>query len=143
MNNCYLVAFNKSLRLIDIDEEKININQNNKSNLEYIDAITEEYDSDYLRNGLLQKGIIESVDTPIYVAEVFKRLGEDKKKLELYKILTKEDKEKYEHSYDLFNIFKEFHELYRTNKEFAQLAKYFIEETDIEQIGRASCRERV
>ena len=126
MNGSYLIAFNQKIRQIELDQNRINVDPKGKEELQYIDLVTSIYTKDELRKGLLKKGITESYDTPIYIAKLASVAG--KPSVELYKLVTKEDISRYEHSYNLFDIFKEFHTLYLSDNEFRLLANYFMDE---------------
>ena len=126
MNGYYLIAFNSKIRHIELKQEKIQSKVKDTTSLEYIDSVTQQFDKNRLKQGLVDQGITESYDTPIYVVKLSKSSYTDKADLEFYRILTQEDSETFDKSYKLFNIFKEYHSLYHSNREFKQLADYFI-----------------
>ncbi len=126
MNGYYLIAFNSKIRHIELKQEKIQSKVKDTTSLEYIDSVTQQYDKNRLKQGLVDQGITESYDTPIYVVKLSKSSYTDKADLEFYNVLTKEDSEVFDKSYKLFDIFKEYHSLYHSNREFKQLADYFM-----------------
>ncbi len=123
MNGYYLIAFNSKIRNIELKQEKIQSKVKDTTSLEYIDSVTQQYDKNRLKQGLVDQGITENYDTPICVVKLSYT---DKADLEFYRVLTQEDSETFDKSYKLFNIFKEYHSLYYSNREFIQLADYFI-----------------
>jgi hypothetical protein len=130
MNNCYLIAFNKQLRKINLDQELLNAKYEDLSKLQFIDSITSRYDEKELKEKLFQKGIIESVDTPICISRV-STFG-NKKEVINYRLLTSGP---YSNTLGAIDgeVLMDFHDLYDNDKQFQEIANFIIGK---ENIGR-------
>jgi len=131
MNNCYLIAFNKQLRIINLDQELLNAKYEDLSKLKFIDSVTSRYDEKELKEKLFQKGIIESVDTPICISRI--HMHQNKKETTNYRLLTKGPL-----NYLLDNvdsaILQDFHQLYDGDKNFKEIAEFIIGKDNINMI---------
>ena len=131
MNNCYLIAFNKQLRIINLDQELLNAKYEDLSKLKFIDSITSRYDEKELKEKLFQKGIIESDDTPICISRI--HMHQNKKETINYRLLTKGPA-----NYLLDNvdsaILQDFHQLYDGDKKFKEIAEFIIGKDNINMI---------
>ena len=131
MNNCYLVAFNKQLRIINLDQELLNANYEDLSKLKFIDSVTSRYDEKELKEKLFKKGIIESVDTPICISRVY--MHQNKKETTNYRLLTKGPANYLLDSVDSA-ILQDFHQLYDGDKNFKEIAEFIIGKDNINMI---------
>jgi len=131
MNDCYLIAFNKQLRKINLDQELLNAKYEDLSKLKFIDSITSRYDEKELKEKLFKKGIIESVDTPICISKVTTLAN--KKDVINFRLLTKGPKNYLLKSID-DEILQDFHQLYDADSNFKEIANYIIGQDNINRI---------
>ena len=131
MNNCYLIAFNKQLRKINVDPEILNANKEEADKLRFIDFATSRYDEKELKEKLFQNGIIESVDTPICISRVSTFAG--KKEVTNFRLLTKGPYNYLLESLDSA-ILEDFHKLYDDDKNFKEIANFIIGQDNIKRI---------
>ncbi len=131
MNNCYLIAFNKQLRKIELNQSMLNASNDELTNLKYIDSVTSKYDEETFRNYLLNRGIIENINTPICIVNQ-KLNSRQEKEMDIYRIINKGKYDNY--LSDSSTLLEQFQSLYYDNQDFKEIANYIITDDEIKRI---------
>ena len=131
MNNCYLIAFNKQLRQIELNQNMLKATDDELNNLKYIDSITSKYSEETFKNYLLKRGIIENIDTPICIVNQKENYRQEKE-INIYRIINKGYYDNY--LTNSSNLLEEFQTRYYSNNDFKEIANYIITEDEIKRI---------
>ena len=130
MNNCFLVAFNKQLRRIELNQDMLNASDDFEK-LKHIDSFTSKYDEEPFKNYLLKKGIIENIDTPICIVNQ-KENHRNEKEINIYRVINSGLYNKYlSNSSELLDIFQK---LYDSDNNYKEIANFIINEDKINRI---------
>lgn len=156
--NYYLVAFNnvngeKKPRIINIDNDKLKVEDEKElTNIAFIDNLTSQYSEEQFRSYLTKEGILESYDTPVFVVRHYKKnvkdsKGKTKANLKYYSPIFKSDDGRLVGSIaktissqrelmllDGLYLLEHFRKLYTSQSDFRYIAKYIINEHDIEHL---------
>ena len=131
MNNCYMIAFNKELRPITLNQNVLKVDYSELKKLTLIDSVTSKMSDEELRRKLFEHGIIESINTPLCI--VNEKVNYGTKDIDIFRIITKDY---YSSSLNNVgdNILLKFQELYYDDLDFKEIANFILGDDKIQMI---------
>ena len=144
--NFYLVALNENPRIINIDKEQLNVEDDKVlTNIAYIDKLTTNYEEGVFRRYLYDKKIIDKIYTPIFIVRSYKLNG--KIGIKFYSVLFKKGntdlidnlatnilRQRELSISDASYLLNKFERMYFNNEDFHDIADYIINEHDINHL---------
>ena len=156
--NYYLIAFNiedgvKKPRIININKDMLKVEDDKElTNIAFIDNLTSQYSEDQFRTHLVKEGVIKDYDTPVFIVRHYKKnvkdsLGRTRANLKYYSPIFKSEEGRLVGSIsktttqqrelmflDAQYIIEYFKRLYNGKSDFRYIARYIINEHDIEHL---------
>lgn len=128
----YIIALNNEIRYINFNNEILKAKEEDLTNLKFIDFVTSKYGEDKLRNYLIQKKLIDNIDTPLCIVRPVMPIFSNELVLEYYEILYKDKYSSY--LKDNTYLLDEFKKNYYSNNEFKELSNNIIGQEEIQRI---------
>ena len=107
MSKYYIIAFNKKIGLITPNNDRLHVNYDQLTKLEFLDSVTSKYSEDSMRTDFSKRGIIEDYDTPMCIVEFNPNSPSDP--IKTYEIITEGQTTLIPN--DKFFFFKEYQKL--------------------------------
>ena len=131
MNNCYIMAFNKKIRLISLNNNVLKADVDELTNLKYIDSIISKYNEKDFKEYLFRNSIIESMDTPICIVNEYIN-SNNLKDINVYKIITKGTYNNYLNNNAY--LLEKFQQLYFSDDNYREIANKIMGEDEVKRI---------